>query len=122
MPATDKRIIAVFGDDKAAGRLAKASTYHTGVEPWRAVDGVADTQWRSAAIDPSVWQQWWQVDLGSSRAVNAVWLNWGTDYASRYRVDTSIDGTTFTAAATVTATEPGLKGAKFARAPRATSG
>ncbi len=113
VPASAKRITAVYGEDKAADRLAKASTYHTGVEPWRAVDGVPDTQWRSAAIDPSVWQQWWQVDLGSSRAVNAVWLNWGTDYASRYRVDTSIDGTTFTAAATVTATEPGLKGAKF---------
>ena len=114
VPAAAKRITAVYGEDKAADRLATASTFHTGVEPWRAVDGVADTRWSSAAIDPNVWQQWWQVDLGSSRPLSSVWIDWAADYASQYRVATSTDGTNFTTAATVSISQPGLKGTSFA--------
>jgi glucose/arabinose dehydrogenase/PKD repeat protein len=108
-----RRIVAVYGEDKAGDRLATASTFHTGVEPWRAVDGVTDSMWHSAAIDASVWPQWWQVDLGSSRTINSVWIDWAAEFASRYRVDVSTDGTNFTTVATVTTSQPGLKGGSF---------
>ena len=63
--------------------------------------------------------QWWQVDLGSTRKVSKVELNWEAAYASRYKILTSTDGTTFTEAVDVSITSPGLKTATFpARAAR----
>ena len=56
---------------------------------------------------------WWQVDLGSAQSIDKVELNWEDAYASRYKILTSTDGTTFTEAADVSIASPGLKTTTF---------
>ena len=91
-------------EDKALGRAATASSAGTapsgeaGSEPKRAVDGLSNTRWISDPMD----DQEIQVDLGSSRVVDTVTLNWSPDYATHYAIATSLDGTSFTPAADVT--------------------
>jgi glucose/arabinose dehydrogenase/PKD repeat protein len=63
-----------------------------------AVDASATTRWSSAFTDP----QWIQVDLGATRTVNRVRLQWEAAYASAYQIQTSADGTTWTTARSVT--------------------
>ncbi|MER5425735.1 ThuA domain-containing protein [Streptosporangium roseum] len=52
------------------------------------VDGDAGTRWSSAFADP----QWVSVDLGSVRQVSRVRLQWEAAYGKAYRVETSVDG------------------------------
>ncbi len=97
--------------EKAAGRSTSASSvqgaaYASGM----AVDGSVSTRWGSTATD----NQWWQVDLGSVRKVDRVELNWEAAYASRYKIQTSTDGTNFTEAADVTISSAGVKTTSFA--------
>jgi cytochrome c len=73
------------------------------------VDSSSTTRWSSSFTN----NQWWQVDLGRTRGVNSVSLNWEAAYASRYDIRTSTDGTIFTTAATVTLTAPGWKTTTF---------
>ena len=54
------------------------------------------------------------MDLGSSQQVSKVELNWEAAYASQYKIQTSTDGTTFTDAAVVSITKPGLQATTFA--------
>jgi hypothetical protein len=97
--------------EKATGATATASSVEkVGFEAGKAVDGVATTRWSSARVD----DQWWQVDLGRSRKVDAVELNWEAAYARQYRIQTSVDGATFTDAATVNISSSGLKRTDFA--------
>lgn len=103
-------------EDKALGRAATASSAGTapsgeaGAEPKRAVDGLSNTRWISA---PGVDDQWMQVDLGSSRLVDRVTLNWSSDYATHYVISTSTDGNTFTQADDVTIAGAGLRTSAF---------
>ena len=53
-----------------------------------AVDGNTGTRWSSAFSDP----QWIQVDLGSTRAISRVRLNWEAAYGRSYQIQTSTDG------------------------------
>jgi PKD repeat protein len=97
-------------EDKALNRPATASSTETaGLEPGRAVDGDLNSRWGSEYID----NQWWQVDLGSARQVDRVRINWETAYASRYRISTSTDGTTFSTAAEVSITQAGVETTSF---------
>jgi len=102
-------------EDKALGRAATASSAGTapsgeaGSEPKRAIDGLSNTRWISAPAD----DQWLQVDLGSSRLVNKVRLNWSSDYASHYAIATSTDGTSFTRVADVTINTAGPRTSTF---------
>jgi F5/8 type C domain-containing protein/Big-like domain-containing protein/parallel beta helix pectate lyase-like protein len=96
-------------EDKALRRPASASSYDLINDPSRANDGDSSTRWASLILE----NPWWQVDLGRSRQVNKVSLNWHTDYASRYRILTSTDGTTFSQAADVTISSPGVKDTTF---------
>jgi F5/8 type C domain/Ricin-type beta-trefoil lectin domain/Putative Ig domain len=57
-----------------------------------ATDGNAGTRWSSAFSDP----QWLEVDLGSSRAICQVTLNWENAYATAFQIQTSTDGSTWT--------------------------
>jgi hypothetical protein len=59
-----------------------------------AVDGDPGTRWSSAWSDP----QSITVDLGSVREISRVKLVWEKAYARAYRIETSADGTTFSAA------------------------
>ena len=98
------------GENKAAGRPASASSSESSaLTPGYAVDGSSGTRWSSAHTDG----QWWQVDLGSTRQVDRVEIDWEQAYASRYRVLTSVDGVSFTEAADVSLGEPGLRVTSF---------
>ena len=77
--------------------------------PDKAVDGSPTTRWSSSFTD----NQWWQVDLGAPRTIDTVAINWETAYASEYKVQTSLNGVTFSDQATVTNTAPGLKATSF---------
>ncbi|MFK4852665.1 chitosanase [Microbacterium sp. ZW T6_19] len=69
----------------------------TGFEAAKAVDGNATTRWASVeGVDP----QWVRIDLGTGSTVNKVVLKWEAAYASKYRIETSNDGTTWTTLAT----------------------
>ena len=108
VPAPPPPLVPV---EKATGRPAKASsTLRRNVSPPKAVDADSSTRWSSNDSD----RQWWQVDLGRSRAIDAVELNWDKAYPSRYRVLTSLDGIDFSVAADVTSSSPGVKRTRFA--------
>ena len=107
------------GEDKALGRPATASSFQATTRvppscvPWqpaKANDGRSDTRWGSAFLD----DQYWQDDLGGPRAVDTVHVNWEVSYASRYRISTSLDGASFSPAATVSISRPGLEVTTFA--------
>ena len=57
-----------------------------------AVDGDPTTAWSSSTGDP----QWISVDLGVTRDLSRVRLNWNTNYASSYAIQISPDGTNWT--------------------------
>ena len=57
-----------------------------------ATDGNTGTRWSSAFSDP----QWLEVDLGSTRSVCQVVLDWETAYATAFQIQTSADGSTWT--------------------------
>jgi LmbE family N-acetylglucosaminyl deacetylase len=99
------------GPDLALNHTASASSVEEGgFEAAKANDGNPATRWISAYSD----DQWWQVDLGGIRPVNEVRIDWAAAYGSQYRIETSIDGNTFTTAAEVTDTGAGLKTTTFA--------
>ena len=114
IPATNTTLTATYQairEDKALGRATSASSVEgTGLEANKAVDGNSATRWSSKFLN----SQWWQVDLGRARSVDTVTLNWEAAYASRYQIRTSTDGSTFTTAADVTITAPGVKTTQFA--------
>ena len=63
--------------------------------PWavaNAVDGNLGTRWSSAWSDP----QWLKVDLGATHAIRKVVLYWENAHATGFRIQTSIDGMTWT--------------------------
>ena len=81
-----------------AGRLAvpqaghwrtTASASAEGHGPELAVDGKADSWWRSGSEEP----QWISVDLGRPAMVCGFSLQWGEPHATAYSVLTSRDGT-----------------------------
>ena len=80
-----------------------ASSYEwnpfTSFQATRATDGNLSTRWSSA------WgknQEWLQVDLGSTRQISKVTIDWEAAYAKAYRIQVSADGSTWTDAATIT--------------------
>jgi type 1 glutamine amidotransferase len=80
----------------ATSSTVEASQYGAG----NAVDGNAGTRWSSAFADP----QWISVDLGSTRQVSRVRLNWETAFGRAYQVQVSNDNVNWT---TVFATSTG---------------
>jgi hypothetical protein len=97
--------------EKAAGKAATASSVQAaGYEPAKANDSSSTTRYSSASSDG----QWWQVDLGAPRAVSQVKVNWEHAYASRYKIQTSIDGKTWSDTAVETASGAGERSTTFA--------
>ncbi len=95
-PNLASAMLALSPENLAAGRPASASsTESSSYTPARAVDGDSRTRWSSAHIE----DEWWQVDLGAVHDIARVELDWELAYASRYRIRTSLDGTSFTTAA-----------------------
>jgi len=69
-----------------------SSTENASFAAANAVDGNTGTRWSSAFSDP----QWLQVDLGATRTISRVDLNWEAAYASAFQLQSSTDGTTWT--------------------------
>jgi len=84
---------------------ATSSIEDAGFEGAKAVDAdVTSTRWASEeGVDP----QWIRVDLGAGATVSKVVLKWEAAYASRYRVEISADGTSWTTLATESAGDGG---------------
>ncbi|MFC4585246.1 ThuA domain-containing protein [Sphaerisporangium corydalis] len=94
----------------SAGKPATASSVENAGTPASAVtDGNAGTRWSSAFADP----QWITIDLGANRSVNRVKLTWEAAYGKAYRIETSTNNTTWTAASTVTASDGGTDDLTF---------
>jgi len=81
------------GVDIAQGRPTTSSTNeNAGTLAPAATDGNSGTRWSSAFSDP----QWLRVDFGQRYNISKVTLTWEAAYASRYQIQTSDDGSTWT--------------------------
>ncbi|MDX6279619.1 MAG: hypothetical protein QOH03_690, partial [Kribbellaceae bacterium] len=81
------------------GRPTLASSVESAAFPAAAaVDGDNGTRWASSFAD----NQWLQVDLGSSQAVNRVLLRWEAAYAKGFQLQTSDNGTSWITIQTTT--------------------
>jgi hypothetical protein len=88
------------------GRPTTASSVeNASLGPANAVDGNGSTRWSSAFQDG----QWIQVDLGATRQLNRVVLNWEAAYARQFRVQASNDPT-FATSTDLYATSAGTGG------------
>lgn len=93
--------------DLAAGAPATASSVKGGSADRtaaKAVDSDPSTRWGSEYVDPT----WIQVDLGSTRTITDVRLNWETAYGSSYQIQVSPDATTWTTVYTTTTGNGGI--------------
>ncbi|MEU4037278.1 galactose-binding domain-containing protein [Streptomyces collinus] len=79
----------------------------------RAVDGSRDTRWASGWSD----DQWLRIDLGSTRLVRRVTLDWERAYGRSYRVELSTDGENWRTAWSTTSGDGGLDTATFSGTP-----
>lgn len=102
--ANGATIAMVAGEDKdvayrnlALGSTATSSSRQDALLADFAVDSDPATRWGSAAADG----QWIQLDLGGLFTLDRVDLSWETAYASRYVVETSLDGEQWTTALNV---------------------
>ncbi|EGX55772.1 hypothetical protein SZN_31239 [Streptomyces zinciresistens K42] len=105
------------GADLARGAPASASSSEwnpiTSYQPGRAVDGDRGTRWASDWSD----DQSLTVDLGGTRSVGRVTLDWERAYGRSYRIDLSTDGVNWRTAWSTTAGDGGLDTARFDPAP-----
>ena len=86
------------------GKTATASSVEgAGTTAAMAVDGKADTRWSSVWADP----QWIQVDLGATAALSRIVLTWETAYGRDYKLQGSLDGSTWTDLKTITGGDGG---------------
>ncbi|GAA4555083.1 ThuA domain-containing protein [Planotetraspora kaengkrachanensis] len=88
------------------GRPTATSSVETGnvLVGANAVDGSTATRWGSLYSDP----QWISVDLGSSRSISRVVLNWEAAYGRAYQVQTSPDNATWTTVYSTTTGDGGI--------------
>jgi hypothetical protein len=77
----------------ALGKQATASSSLPGYPPANAVDSSAATRWASEFVDTA----WIMVDLGASYRFCQVGLVWEASYGKSYEIQTSNNGTTWTA-------------------------
>ncbi len=85
--------------------VSSSSTENGGTPATAAVDGNTATRWSSAATD----QQWIQVDLGVSAAIDKVVLNWEAAYGDGYQIQVSADGATWNTIYTTTTGTGGVE-------------
>jgi glucose/arabinose dehydrogenase/PKD repeat protein len=113
-PTTNTTYTATFAAsavDKALNAPTSASSvYGPGYESGKAVDGNSTTRWSSTFADG----QWWEVDLGSTRQVDTVSVNWEAAYASQYRISVATKRGKYTTVKDVAVTQPGVQTTSFA--------
>ncbi|WP_327118585.1 penicillin acylase family protein [Streptomyces sp. NBC_01341] len=99
--------------DLARGKAVTASDYQDAVvvsyPPKNAVDGNLSTRWASKTVSTA----WITVDLGASRQVGRVALNWSDQYARQYRIEVSPDNATWRTVHTTTAGRGGVENRGF---------
>ncbi|MFX3634004.1 MAG: discoidin domain-containing protein [Candidatus Pristimantibacillus sp.] len=84
----------------ALGKTAVASSIEAaGFEASKATDGNSSTRWASNEGSNN---EWIYVDLGTTKSVNRVKLNWEAAYAKGYKIQVSADASTWTDAYTTT--------------------
>ncbi len=103
---------SVAGSDLARNRPVTSSgvendNINFGAE--KAVDGSSTTRWSSDFGN----DKWISVDLGSVYKVNRVLLRWEAAYGKAYRIEVSLNGTSWTKAAEVTDGTAGLRELTF---------
>ncbi len=79
------------------GTLA-SSQENAGTAPQFAADGSTTTRWSSSFSD----NQWLRIDLGASKKIDRVRIDWETASSRDYRIETSNDGTAWTIVKAVT--------------------
>ncbi|WP_327179416.1 discoidin domain-containing protein [Streptomyces sp. NBC_01335] len=84
------------GPDLARGGAAGASSAAKGNEAARVLDGDGTTRWAVAVGERNRQDSWLTVDLGSTVAFDRVTLEWETAAATRYLLQGSDDGETWT--------------------------
>ena len=77
------------------GMTSSASTYQAGNTPANANDGSTTTRWSASS---GSYPQWWLVDLGTTKNLSKVDINWynSSNRAYKYKIETSNDNNTFT--------------------------
>ena len=88
--------------DLAAGKTAQASSQDTagGRTAIRVTEASPTARWAVATADRTRADSWIQVDLGSTQTVGGARLAWESSAGSRYYVQTSTDGSTWTTRST----------------------
>ncbi len=77
----------------ALNKTATASSVeNTGTEALKAFDGNTGTRWASNMSDP----QWIYVDLGATKSITRVKLNWETAYGKTYKIQVSDNASSWT--------------------------
>ncbi|WP_435738217.1 discoidin domain-containing protein [Cellulosimicrobium sp. PMB13] len=89
------RAFSPAGTDLAAGRPASASSADGSNGAGAVTDGSATTRWAVSRDDRTRPDSWVQVDLGAAVDVAQVQLGWESAAGQEYRVQTSLDGTTW---------------------------
>jgi hypothetical protein len=97
----------LLGTNLAYGKMATASSVEDDDRstwgPQNAVDGNTATRWSSAYSDP----QWLQVDLGMITSIDQVRLIWEVAYGRAYKIQVSINGSSWTDIYTITSGDGG---------------
>jgi hypothetical protein len=90
------------------GKTATASTQEsTTYSAAKAVDGSTTTRW--ASQDPATGPEWLSVDLGATKTITQVILNWEAAYGKAFRIDVS-DSATYANYTTIYSTTTGTGG------------
>ncbi|MFJ5925415.1 beta-N-acetylglucosaminidase domain-containing protein [Kitasatospora sp. NPDC092948] len=98
------------GPDLARTAAASSSGDDSGKTPASAIaDGDPATSWTAPAKDDA----WVQLRLSQPTRLGTAVLHWGAAYASRYRVQTSADGVTWTTVAAVDNGQGGTETVRF---------
>lgn len=95
------------------GRASASSrewSMFTSYKAHRANDGKTSTRWASDWRNDA---EWWQVDLGTSRQVSKVTIEWEKAYGKSYKIQVSQDGSSWTTAGEVTNGKGGLDTVKL---------
>jgi beta-galactosidase len=101
---------APTGTNLALNQPATSSgNENAGLGPANAVDGNATTRWSSAFVDPS----WLQVDLGSTKTIGQVVIEWQNAFGKAYQIQVSNDQQTWTTVYTQSAGIGGVENITF---------
>ncbi|SDK07859.1 F5/8 type C domain-containing protein [Lentzea albidocapillata subsp. violacea] len=121
-PATTARHVRMIGvtphpaygyslfEFEAGQGTVTASSFAPGFEPAKAVDGDPVTRWAVARAERGRADSWIAVDLGTATTVDRVRLHWETAAAGAYRIETSMDGATWTTVASYPRPDLGTSG------------